>query len=71
MSTPAKTPQLRTFVVFAIVAITAAILARGFAIWTLRGDAIDDAARDVGLWPGRLRNPSKRSMNRSEDCGST
>jgi diguanylate cyclase (GGDEF)-like protein len=48
MSTPAKTPQLRTFVVFAIVAITAAILARGFAIWTLRGDAIDDAARDVG-----------------------
>jgi diguanylate cyclase (GGDEF)-like protein len=47
MFSPSNTPRLRTFLSIAIVVGTAAILARGFAMWTMRSDAIDDASRDV------------------------
>lgn len=62
MSTPSNALRLRTLVVFAIVVACVAVLARGFTIWTLRADAIDDASRDVGHVATMLAEQTAQSI---------
>src|SRR5258708_27753189 len=48
MSTRLDIRRFRSLVMVAIAIVAAAVLAMGLTIWGLRGDAIQDASRDVG-----------------------